>query len=150
MSKVKTNDNASAVDDSLGSRVRSIRKDLRLSQKAFAEKLSVSSTTVTDIENGRVNPGFTFIANIAKVFNVNLYYLLYGEGSPYGTLLDDTQDGLRLFGKFDEKDREFFTFYCKSDFVRFTILGHFQKLKSENKKVIEEEVGDFKQSQGKK
>jgi transcriptional regulator with XRE-family HTH domain len=123
----------------VGDRVKSIRKELGLTQKALSAVIDISITTISDIESGRVKPGFYFLKNFSERCSANLYYLLFGFGSPFSDGV--TKEGVTSSLK--GRDREFWDTFFKSDFVRYTILSQFQKLERENKELISEQLNKW-------
>ncbi len=67
----------------IGSRLKEIRKILRLNQMEIADELHVSNTYISDIETGKVNPSHTFFFKLSFVFNVSLDYLYHGLGEMF-------------------------------------------------------------------
>ena len=67
----------------IGTRIRFIRKELGMTQKAFAESLDVSLSYQNDIEKYRKTPSIDLILRIAKKYHVNTHYVLTGEGDPF-------------------------------------------------------------------
>jgi transcriptional regulator with XRE-family HTH domain len=67
----------------VGSRLKEIRKILRLNQKEMADKLHTTNTYLSDIETGKVNPSHTFFFKLSFVFNVSLDYLYHGIGQMF-------------------------------------------------------------------
>jgi len=67
----------------LGTRIKEIRKTLRISQMNFASTLEMSNTYLSEIESNRGNPGYKFFYLICRKFNVNLNYLLTGTGEKF-------------------------------------------------------------------
>lgn len=65
------------------SRIKFIRKDLNLSQAAFAEKLGYTRGKIENIELGRVEPNKLFLQQICKVYDVDPDWLETGEGDPF-------------------------------------------------------------------
>lgn len=64
-------------------RVREVRKENKLSQGEFAERLGVSRSVISNIELNRLaNPEqkIPLIKLISKEFNINEEWLLFGEG----------------------------------------------------------------------
>ncbi len=61
-------------------RVKAIRKKLKLKQEDFCKRVKMSETQLSKIENGKNKPGHDFYYNLVKEFDVNLNYLLFGEG----------------------------------------------------------------------
>lgn len=64
----------------IGSRVKEVRKTIRLSQKQMADKLGIFNSYLSDIETGKGNPGHSFFFKISTIFKVNLNYLFLGKG----------------------------------------------------------------------
>ena len=54
-----------------GERIRRIRKDRGLSQKAFAEQLGVSNSRVSNWEQGINRPDADILAQICQILNVS-------------------------------------------------------------------------------
>lgn len=79
----------------LGERIKDIRNALRISQKELAAGLDIAACNLSEIENGKVTPGYTFLFKISTRFNVSLDYLFHGKGKmflsfdPTGTM-DET------------------------------------------------------------
>lgn len=68
----------------LGQRLRKIRKDAGLSQSEFAKRVGVSTLfSISGWENDRVKVGDARVYVIADVFNVNVDWLMTGNGAPY-------------------------------------------------------------------
>jgi transcriptional regulator with XRE-family HTH domain len=67
----------------IGKRIKNIRTALNLTQKTFAEKFNISKSSLSELENGKHKPGLDMVVSIAKEYDVNLYYLLMGEGEMF-------------------------------------------------------------------
>lgn len=65
--------------DGLDNRIRNVRKELKMSQKEFAERMGVSQGTVSWSEQPDKNVPDSTIKSICTIFNVNENYLLYDE-----------------------------------------------------------------------
>lgn len=77
----------------LGDRLKQIRKEKGLSQKAFADPLATSSGYISEVEQGKKTPGSEFLLSLSRVWKVSIDWLLTGEGSPYmDTSLPDRMD----------------------------------------------------------
>ncbi len=63
----------------IGKRIRILRKKSSLTQAELAERLYVSNNTVSSWERDRTRPDITIIVQIAEFFHVSLNYLLIGE-----------------------------------------------------------------------
>ena len=66
----------------LGSRIRELRKERKMSQRELAEKLNVSQQTIGAWETERIIPGADTLGNIANYFDVTTDYLLVGKRTP--------------------------------------------------------------------
>lgn len=69
--------------ETIGARLKSIRKGKDLSQKAFAELLSTSSGYISEVEQGKMVPGGSFLCSLNREFGVSIDWLLTGDGAPY-------------------------------------------------------------------
>ena len=67
--------------EGLAGRLKSIRKDNLLTQRAVAEKLSISSTGYwSQLELGKKTPSDTLLKLISETFNVRFDWLKHGDG----------------------------------------------------------------------
>jgi transcriptional regulator with XRE-family HTH domain len=73
----------------LHERIKEIRKENKLSQSAFGEKLGVSRDAINNIENNRVEPKQLFVNYLCEIFKVNKDWLLTGEGDIYDVPIED-------------------------------------------------------------
>lgn len=64
-------------------RIKKIRKDKKLTQVEFGERIGVKGNTITNYENGLRNPTDAIILSICREFNVNENWLRTGTGDPY-------------------------------------------------------------------
>ena len=67
----------------IGERIRKIRKELDLTQAAFAARIGSVQNSVTGYENGRRNPSQPVISLICSEFNVNEEWLKTGAGEMF-------------------------------------------------------------------
>ncbi len=65
------------------SRIKQVRKALKLNQAEFGERIGVKQSTVTAYECGNRTPLDAVIAMICKTFNVNEEWLRTGEGTMF-------------------------------------------------------------------
>jgi len=66
----------------IGENIKKIREGLKMAQKEVALALNVAPTQYSRIENGKVVPSLNSLIAIAKVFNVSLDALVFGEIDP--------------------------------------------------------------------
>ena len=68
----------------INERIRSLRKDLGLSQGTFSEAIGVSQAHISKVERGRVAPSNHLIKSICREFGVSEKWLRTGEGDREG------------------------------------------------------------------
>lgn len=76
----------------LHERIKEIRKENKLSQSAFGEKLGVSRDVINNIENNRLSrpeQKASLIKLISKEFSINEEWLLTGECDKYDMPIED-------------------------------------------------------------
>lgn len=64
-------------------RIRQIRKELKLTQSEFGERIGVKANTVTGYESGVRSPSDAIVVSICREFGVNEVWLRTGEGEPF-------------------------------------------------------------------
>lgn len=64
----------------VGERIKIIRSELNLSQKEFAEKLSIKQNMLSYYESDRSQPPIDVVEKISVTFNINTNWLLTGRG----------------------------------------------------------------------
>ena len=70
-------------------RIKELRKNKKLTQAEFGERIGVKGNTITTYENGSRVPSEAVIKSICRVFNVNEEWLRTGQGDPYIQLSRD-------------------------------------------------------------
>lgn len=63
----------------IGENVKAIRKERKLTQKQLAERMNISRSYLSDIENNRKNPSSKTLQSISEKLNVSMAYLITGE-----------------------------------------------------------------------
>lgn len=64
-------------------RIRQLRKELKLTQSEFGERIGVKANTVTGYESGVRSPSDAIVVSICREFGVNEVWLRTGEGEPF-------------------------------------------------------------------
>lgn len=64
----------------LGERIKEIRKDNNLTQKEFADKISVSRPFISRMESDKEKPSATLMKLISASFGIELDWIMYGTG----------------------------------------------------------------------
>jgi transcriptional regulator with XRE-family HTH domain len=66
-------------DNSLGTRIKSLREQAKLDQAVLAEAVGTARSHLTNIERGRAKPGRELLLAIAKYFSVSVDWLANGS-----------------------------------------------------------------------
>ncbi len=64
----------------LGERIREVRKSLKITMDQFGERIGVTKSTISNIENGNRNATEHMIKSICREFEVNEEWLRTGAG----------------------------------------------------------------------
>lgn len=75
----------------MNERLKQLRRELNLTQQAFADKIGVKRNTVATYEVGKSNPSDAAVSLICKTFNVNEQWLRDGSGEMFVELTRDEQ-----------------------------------------------------------
>ena len=130
----------------VGNRIRQIRKALNLKGKEFAPRLNISGPSLSDLEKGKYYPNFEFLINISREFNVNLDYLIFGEGDMFMSPGSRTDFGLlkELINSSGIVSK-FITYFERSGIMRFFLLSKFKEKIILEKEIIDKEIAEFKE-----
>lgn len=74
-------------------RIKEVRKALKLSQRAFGEKLGVSRDVISNLEYNRVEPKTVFIQHMCEAYGINEHWIQTGEGQMFD---DNTYDVVKI------------------------------------------------------
>lgn len=69
-------------------RIKKIRKELDLTQQAFADKIGMKQNTIAQYEMGRTKPSDAIVFSICREFNVNKVWLRTGKGEMFQELTE--------------------------------------------------------------
>lgn len=87
-------------------RIIQIMRQTGLSNAEFAEKIGISTSSLSHIFSGRNNPSLDVVKRIHKSFpEISLNWIMYGEGNMYAT--DSGRNGdtsLNIYDKAPEKE----------------------------------------------
>jgi transcriptional regulator with XRE-family HTH domain len=123
-----------------GKRVKTVRKRLGFTQAECAGNLSITTQTLSEIENGKTKPGFDFFYNLMTMYDAIVDYLFLGEGKEFRGEEDKGFAG--KFGniKLDENMEKFLTYFFRSNFVKFRVLSDFTQLMIRYGKTIKNDL----------
>lgn len=82
----------------MNTRVKELRKSLKLTQNEFADKINMSRSNYGSIETGRVNITDRVLNDICKTFSVNRNWILTGEGEMF-EIIDSDEKFHRVLGE---------------------------------------------------
>ena len=125
--------------NTFGSRVRAIRKSLKLNQEDFAPHLKISSQHLSDIELDKSKPCHDFFYNIVKNYQVNPFYLLFGEGEMFCSSKEKKEDIKKI--KTGDKEVDLFLYYFfNSPMVHSYLMFQFRKIYGESNEAIKKDI----------
>lgn len=95
----------------IGERIKEVRKDAKMNQAEFGDKIGIKKGAISKLEIEENNPSERTIKLICSEFNVNYLWLTEGIGQMYadyrGAILDELTDGFNL----DALDRKIVAAY---------------------------------------
>lgn len=138
MKKKKTNMDLVGI----GNRLKDIRKKLNLRQKEFAETLDITMVTLSDIETGKKRPGSDILFNLSGLYNVNLDFLLHGQGHMFrqgaeakGVMVEDN-----AFGEYTDQVREMLWYMQNSRMAQIAFILLSQEYVYRNEFIIKGDI----------
>lgn len=91
-------------------RIKKIRKEAKLTQVQFGEKIGVKGNTVTNYESGLRTPTDAVIKSICREFNIDENWLRTGEGEMFLPVLEEDEMALYVSELLeDEGDNPLYT-----------------------------------------
>jgi len=134
----------------LGKRIKAVRKELHISQKDFAKKISISGSSLSEIESAKSRPGYDFFYNISKFANVNIAYLLHGKGEMFvefdkGPMISSKEPSCQI-----ESFNELLWYIERSSLLRHTLMGFATKFIYENEEAMNKEIEKYNIKKGEK
>lgn len=128
------------INNEIGRRIRHIREALNLKQKEFAAALEISAPALSELETGKNKPGFDFLVRIVKRFEVNLYYVIFGEGEMFSDPITSFLKSDSDYGVNINDIREFLHYFKRSKSIQYSVMNFFTELKLRNKDLIELDI----------
>jgi transcriptional regulator with XRE-family HTH domain len=124
----------------IGRRMKEIRKNLGYKQREFAAELNISAASLSDIESGKGKPRHEAIYNLAKKYNVNIYYLLHGPGEMFMSNIIERSITAETYGVHTEFLLKFLKYFKESSLVRYEMMRYFRSYMIENEATIEKDI----------
>jgi len=99
----------------INERIQEVRKELKMNQKEFGDRLNLKSNTISVLENGIRNVTDRVIADICTEFNVREDWLRTGQGEMF---LDQDLDNFFVVlgskvGTLDDMDKKLIVEFLK-------------------------------------
>lgn len=127
----------------VGRRLKDIRRALDISQKEFAARIDVTGSLLSEIESGRVKPGYNFLIAIAREYRVNPTWVLLEEGDMFlnnkGGHSHNSLNG-NEFGDQTVQVKEMLWYLKYSPLVQSTVLSFVSKFLYENELSIQKDI----------
>jgi transcriptional regulator with XRE-family HTH domain len=124
----------------IGLRIQMVRKKLNLLQKDFASTLNISNASLSEMEAGHAKPRFELLYNITKRYNVNLNYLLHGEGEIFMPNELSRQSIIEISPGHQDFFKEFFYYFNCSHLVRTAMMNYFRTYILEKESLIKKDI----------
>ena len=77
--------------DTIGMRIRQVRKADSLTLTEFGNKIGITAASVSAFELGKTNPSDQTIRSICREFKVNKIWLRSGEGEMFQAMTEDEE-----------------------------------------------------------
>lgn len=97
----------------LGDKLRTLRKQYHYSQKDIAERLGVTSNSVSKFENDTMTPSFQNMIQFALIYNVSLDYLVGLDKNSYLYLYEFNDEQRAILLQFIQDLKEKFDYNKK-------------------------------------
>ncbi len=118
----------------IGTRLRAVRKTLRLTIYEMHQKTRFSKSIISEVENGKRLPSSIYLFALADEFNVNINYLFTGKGEMF---LPEEPIFKRDFGRDQEKIEELLFYLENYDVARYNILTAFTQFKRDHQDLLD-------------
>jgi len=138
-------DNDYSLDD-FGQRIKAVRRRLNMTQKEFGEAVDLSVSFISDIESGRSKACLDFFFNLARKFNINLYYLILGEGEIIDTQGQRPTMGNKKVGQSLNTLGELIWYAERSPMMLHTMLGFASRFIHENREYLIKEIEESEEN----
>lgn len=133
----------------IGERIAAVRKELGMSQKNFAETIGTYDSYVSNVETGFSPPNLGFIHSLSTIHNVNLNFLLLGEGDMFNDKKPNSVKQNREFVPNIETIEEMVWFMEKSNIFRNAMFIQGVTYLIENQDVIKKNIQILMDQEGK-
>ncbi|MCU0287776.1 MAG: helix-turn-helix transcriptional regulator [Acidobacteria bacterium] len=113
-----------------------------MNQKEFAEAIGFSASFISDIESGKSKAGMDFFYILAQKYNINLYYLILGEGDIIDSKMQRPSLGNKKIGQSIETLSELLWYFEHFPIIFHSLLGTASRLIYENQEYLKKEFAE--------
>ena len=92
----------------MNERIKKLRKELKLTQQEFSDKLHIKRNTLANYEIGRNEPIDAVVALICKTYNVNEEWLRSGEGDMFLELPEEDEEAAYMSELLEDSDNDLY------------------------------------------
>jgi len=114
----------------IGTKLKSIRRHLKLTAIAMAREMKISKTCIYNFENGTVLPSSKYLIHLFDKYHVNMNYII-GKSN---VMINEPDSNLHYynFGKQEEEVKSLIHHMAKYPLCLLHILGSFIIYQAEN------------------
>ena len=121
----------------IGERLKKKRKELNIRQRDMAETLGIAPTYLSELENGKGNPGPDIFVKLASIYKIDLHYLFLGkENIPVKMEKNPAITNVNISEELDSVDKLVWLME-QSPYIRNSILALAAKFIFEDSKFIQ-------------
>ena len=95
--------------EKIGKFIAELRKEKNITQEQLAEKLGVTSKSISRWENGNTMPDYTLLKDLCNELNININELLSGEKIKGNDYMNKSEENLIKLRKQIDKRKKFLT-----------------------------------------
>ncbi len=95
--------------EKIGKFIAELRKEKNITQEQLAEKLGVTSKSISRWENGRTMPDYTLLKDLCNELDININELLSGEKIKENDYVNKSEENLIKLRKQIDKRKKFLT-----------------------------------------
>ena len=114
-------------------RIKEARKAAKLTQKQLAEKLGIKVSTLSGYEIGAHDPKSNTLAEIAKICNTTVDYLLAVDVSAF---VEDEKEQPDHDVELSDREAEFMSLYLRLDAEGVDLIDCYLKLPSDRRHLL--------------
>jgi transcriptional regulator with XRE-family HTH domain len=110
----------------VGKRIKQIRKALNKTQEDFGKSIGMSKASLSEVETGKYKAGIELLEKLVKKYNVNLHFVITGEGDLFIPPTASSYDRAVKFAVNLEDVRDFLYHFERSSILQYFILNQYK------------------------